>query len=255
MKQARIYVGVFGKTARRTTTLAISAVLLCGSQVTGGSAFATASKVADARAISGGDLRAISGGDRRAISGGDLRAISGGDRRAISGGDRRAISGGDLRAISGGDLRAISGGDRRAMVTADLRVLGPVDYVEYESGKLVILGQNFSLRSHSAFVKGLREKLAVGEVPLIAAYTEHGSKEVRLVDTGETYVAGATRVWLRGEPAAIDPSVATLEIGQATVDLSQVLGRGAGASLKSKNILITGVQPSRGGIVLADGAQ
>src|SRR6476620_907437 len=86
------------------------------------------------------DQRAIIGGDR-AIIGGDARKVT---SRAIIGGDR-AIIGGD-RAIIGGDARKVTS---RAIIGGDLRVFGPVDSVDGKAGRIVIMGQAFSVKANS----------------------------------------------------------------------------------------------------------
>ena len=225
-------------------------------------------------AIIGGDIRAIIGGDRSkttrplrsdAIIGGDIRAIIGGDRGkttrplrsdAIIGGDIRAIIGGDrskttrpLRsdAIIGGDLTSnrrdlVVGLDPYAIFGRDAIVAGPIA----KSGSTVsMLGRVFKVRPDQ--LELVANDVVNGQVAAVVHGSATSSGTIRahrMVVTKEAYVDGVSQVLLTGKVSRVNPGSGSVQIGEVTVDYTNLLANGSLDLAVNDQIAVVGVRPS-----------
>jgi len=111
----------------------------------------------------------------------------------------------------------------QATAESDLLVLGPVDLVEPSKSRVQILGQwvTISDRQMTQPLEGL-----VGHVLAVyGSLNAEGAFEVSSVheQTSTDYVAGATRLYLKGSVAALDNLHATARIGSLSVSYSNAL--------------------------------
>jgi hypothetical protein len=126
-------------------------------------------------------------------------------------------------SASAADLAPRSQADFRAIADSNLLVLGPVDAVEPSKAQVRVLGQWIPISDNeiSQNLDGL-----IGHV--LAAYgsiASDGSFEVTTVreENSVEFVAGATRLYLKGSIAALDALHGTARIGSLTVSYTDAL--------------------------------
>jgi len=142
---------------------------------------------------------------------------------------------------------------------SSMLAVGPVESIDLVGGAVTVLGQRFTVSSTSmvrsaSSTVDLRS-LATG-IYAAAAGEWSGEvlqlKELRL--SSVPYVAGASRVVLRGLVKSVDQKRGQAQVGNAVVDYTAALANGSGYQPSAESILETlGVQPAFQGAVLADG--
>jgi hypothetical protein len=184
----------------------------------------------------------IIGGDkgrkRNVIIGGDSSAIIGGDSDVIIGGDRSKTASTDV--IIGGDNRAL----RNALA------IGPVESVDRSANTFKVLGQSYkAVGSVDAFaaLADSQQLIAV----IADAKSPGGLTPKAVLKLKETYVAGSTKVMLKGKVSSVDVLTGTLMIGRQVVDITATLSDSGRTPSTGDTIAVVGIQPAAGGVLLA----
>jgi len=200
----------------------------------------------DVTGITTGDVTGITTGDLTGITTGDVTGITTGDVTGITTGDVTGITTGDVTGITTGDVTGITTGDVTGITTGDLMLAGPVDSISMVNGSFVSMGQ-VVLASQDAL-----SSLNVGDFVSV-----HGSAvasgilyaDVISVST-QSYVPGATQVFVRGILSAVDQSKGVAHIGDLTVDYSSSL---AGSDAPSGAMWsFKGIRPASKGPMISD---
>src|SRR5690606_24906569 len=166
---------------------------------------------------------------------------TGSGARGITGSGARGITGSGARGITGSGSRGIS----RAGGGYSSAALGPVESLSQGFGIAVITvaGQVFVTSRDVA-------QLQVGDYVLIAGSSD-GDIDV-LVQLGEVYVPGASRIWVRGEVTSVSADVGQLTIGSTSFDYTPGLSIAPDYRPQVGDLVeITGTQHRPKGIVLA----
>ena len=173
------------------------------------------------------------------ITGSDV--ITGGDRQKV----KRAPS-----VITGSDV--ITGGDRLALKNAI--AIGPIDSIDASAGTLKVLGQTYSAGADRT--GALEFQLRGGVKPLVAIIGKPGKGGTLAANSmlmlADSYVAGATRVFLKGKVASLDSTNGKLTIGKQVVDYSAVVGQSDATVAVGAVLTVIGTQPVAAGEVLAE---
>ena len=200
----------------------------------------------DVTGISTGGVDGISTGGTDGISTGGTDGISTGGTDGISTGGILGISTGGTDGISTGGTDGISTGGVAGIESTDLMLAGPVDSISMVNGSFVSLGQ-VVLASQDAL-----SSLNVGDFVSV-----HGSAvasgilyaDVISVST-QSYVPGATQVFVRGILSAVDQSKGVAHIGDLRVDYSSSL---AGSDAPSGAMWsFKGIRPASKGPMISD---
>jgi hypothetical protein len=192
----------------------------------------------DAAGISGGDVSGISGGDTAGISGGDVLGISGGDVFGISGGDAAGISGGDVFGISGGDAAGISGGDNNVLA-------GPIDSIDRINGVFGSMGQVVMASQDMLSSMRVGDFVTVGGTAISSGWYYADTVSV----SDQSYVPGATEVFISGLMSSVDFMNGTAQMGDLTIDYTASLGSSAAPSGDTWSF--HGTRPSLGGSMIS----
>ena len=149
------------------------------------------------------------------------------------------------------DISTLSAGDGVqgvAQQVFDAIAMGPVDRITSQASgvEISVLGQTFlTPASDSA--------LAVGDYVVAAG---RSGKLSLLLRIGSSYVPGASPIAARGQITAVNFSVASLSIGDLSLDYSPALSSNSGFSPGvGQFIQFTGTQPAFGGIALLTSIQ
>ena len=122
---------------------------------------------------------------------------------------------------------------------------GPIQSIDRVNGTFVSIGQTVAFSGDG-----------VGSLRIGDFVTVNGTLSAAgLIDatdvfvSTETYVPGATEVFVTGIPSSIDYSLGTARIGELTVDYTPSLG-GFGMHRMGAAITVIGTQPALGGTML-----
>jgi hypothetical protein len=219
---------------KQASVVATSALLCAVTLVS--PAFAVADTVG--RAITGTG-KAITGTGR------DSQAITG-TGRAISGTGRAITGTGKAITGTGRDSQAITG-------TGRVVLEGAVDSVDQASSTISVLGRKLKASPH--FVALIHAAVASGNSVSVSAagrLKTNGQLSIDNLSTNSSqYIPGASAVTLSGRVSEIDQQLGTLRIGKQTVDYTLALAMGASSLKQGAVVSVRGVQPIRGGILLA----
>jgi hypothetical protein len=171
-----------------------------------------------------------------------VTGISTGSTEGISTGSVTGISTGSTEGISTGSVTGISTG---SVAGSCLLLAGPVSQVDLAGGYFMSLGQ--TVYADSIVLSSLNVGDFVGVSGVLLSPGEMGSYQT--FNYGQTYVPGATEVFVTGLPTSVDKLHGTTQLGGLTVDYTQALGGRfdgiAGA------ITVFGTQPVLGGRLMS----
>jgi len=124
---------------------------------------------------------------------------------------------------------------------------GPVDSVDMHAGTFMAVGQTV------AFSGGELGAISVGNfVTVYGSLAGAGRIDATGFDVStETYVPGATEVFVTGIPSSVDYSRGTAVIGQLEVDYTPSLAGSEFGGI-GPAITVTGTQPALGGALLGN---
>ena len=209
-----------------------------------------------AEAIHGSGVEAIHGSGVEAIHGSGVDAIHGSGAEAIHGSGAEAIHGSGAEAIHGSGAEAIHGSGAEAIHGSGVDAIhgsgepmlaGPVQSIDLQGGSFVAVGQRVSFQR-----EGLGGLQVGGFVTVYGSIAGAGRIDATGFDiSSETYVPGATEVFVTGIPSSVDFARGTALIGELEVDYTPSLG-GSGFGGIGAAITVIGTQPSFGGAMLGD---
>jgi len=164
--------------------------------------------------------------------------ISGGDTAGISGGDVFGISGGDAAGISGGDVFGISGGDNSVLA-------GPVDSIDRINGVFESMGQVVMASQDMLSSMRVGDLVTVGGSAISSGWYYADTVSV----SDQSYVPGATEVFISGMLSSVDLMNGTAQMGGLTIDYTPSLG---GSEAPSGDMWsFHGTRPSLGGSMIS----
>ena len=189
----------------------------------------------------------------------DINAIIGGDRSKTTRPLRSdAIIGGDIRAIIGGDLTSnrsnlVVGLDPYAIFGRDAIVAGPIA----KSGNTVsMLGRVFKVGPDK--LELVANDVVNGQVAAVVHGSASSSGTIRahrMVLTKGAYVDGVSQVLLTGKVSRVNPGSGSVQIGEVTVDYTNLLANGSLDLAVNDQIAVVGVRPSKLSAIQAIGVR
>jgi hypothetical protein len=195
----------------------------------------------DQGALTGIDQGAVLGIDQGALTGIDQGAVLGIDQGALTGIDQGAVLGIDQGALTGID----QGATQRTMITG-LVLAGPVSSIDRINGVFESMGQ-IVLASQS-----MLSSMRIGDyVSVNGSVISGGWLYADNVSVfSESYVPGASPVFVTGIPSAMDLSTGRAQIGGLTIDYTPALSSGdLGIGLEMS---FSGIQPVSRGLLISD---
>ncbi len=147
----------------------------------------------------------------------------------------------------------IDKGSVRTSAHSDLMVLGPVEALDREQETLRVLGQVVQ----TADAGTLSTQISVGSVVAVSGElaSDGAIRARRVAKVASEYVAGSTRIAVRGKVLAMNARLGNLKLGQLFVDYTASLYSLDQADLNDGAVLfVAGTQPVPGGVFVADEA-
>ena len=171
----------------------------------------------DGSSTTGIDGSSIAGIDGSSTAGIDGSSATGIDGSSISGIDGSSISGIDGSSITGIDGSSISGIDGSSVL-----ISAPVDSIDRINGVFESMGQ-IVLASQS-----MLQSMQVGDYVTVAgSVVSSGWYYADAVEVSDqSYVPGATEVFVAGLVSSVDKGNGTAQLGDLTIDYTSSLGSG-----------------------------
>ncbi|MDH3431681.1 MAG: hypothetical protein OEQ14_16910, partial [Gammaproteobacteria bacterium] len=165
----------------------------------------------------------------------------------IDSGSALGIDSGSALGIDSGSALGIDSGSALGIDSGSMVLAGPVQSIDRATATFIAVGQ--MVISSGVGVSDLQ----VGDFVTVAGSIS-GAGVITATDvsvSSESYVAGATEVFVTGIPTAIDTRRGTAKIGELTVDYTPSMGRSAFDGIGAA-ISVIGTQPALGGTMLGD---
>ena len=140
---------------------------------------------------------------------------------------------------SGGDVAGINGGD--VLVLA-----GPVDSIDPINGVFTAVGQTVMASQTMLSSMSVGDFVSVNGSVVSSGWLYADS----IAMSSDSYVPGATEVFVTGIPSNIDPVLGQAQLGELTIDYTAAMSGGAiptGLSLS-----FSGIQPVSRGLLVSD---
>ena len=142
----------------------------------------------------------------------------------------------------------------------NLQVLGPVENIDVPRGALEVAGQTILVARGTQFsaagaamgspVSSL-QMIQLGD--LVAVFGRVGASPTAIVRVNSAYVAGSTRIFVKGRITSVDPAVGQARINSLIVDYTAAM---SGSTFSAPNIgnlvSVSGIQPVADGELLVD---
>jgi len=204
---------------------------------------------ADVLGITTADAQGITTADVLGITTADVLGITTADAQGITTADVLGITTADAQGITTADVLGITTADALGITTADSQVLaGPVDSIDIINGVFESMGQ--VVMASQTMLSGMR----VGDyVTVSGSIASPGWLYADGVSVStDSYVPGATEVFVTGLLSSVDLARGTAKIGSLTIDYTSSLGS---ASAPSGAIWsFKGIRPADRGVMLSDRA-
>ena len=154
----------------------------------------------------------------------------------------------------------MSASELKGTYGAELEVLGAVQRIDVAHYSLIVAGQHVSIAKGTSFsIDGVAvadAARALGMIQsgdLVAVQGEIGAPAKLISRLKESYVAGATTVYVKGKLTSVDSSVGLAKIGELNVDLTPAMADSKVGNLEVGQVAeVVGMQPSSGGRLLAN---
>ena len=131
-----------------------------------------------------------------------------------------------------------------------LLLVGPIDSVSAAEGTVKVMGKSLAMASTRSIAAGLAAGSQLTVMVTGDLDAKGGLKDASFIVIGADYVPGASRVAATGRVTEVHEHLGTLSIGSVVVDFT---GTHSAHTPKVGDVVaVVGVQPARGGIVLAE---
>ncbi len=199
----------------------------------------------DQGSVTGIDQGSVLGIDQGSLTGIDQGSVLGIDQGSVTGIDQGSVLGIDQGSVTGidqGSVLGIDQGSTKRTVGIGLVLAGSVTSIDRINGVFESMGQ-IVLASQS-----MLSSMRIGDyVSVNGSVISSGwlyADEVSVF--AESYVPGASTVFITGIPSAIDLSTGRVQIGGLTIDYTPALSSGdLGIGLEMS---FSGIQPVRSGL-------
>ncbi len=210
----------------------------------------------DANGVAGIDANGILGIDANGVAGIDANGILGIDANGVAGIDANGILGIDANGVAGIDANGILGIDANGVAGIDANgtsrfggssiMTGPVDSIDRINGVFESMGQ-IVLASQS-MLSGMQvgDYVSVEGSPISSGWYYADNVSV----SSQSYIPGATEVFISGMMSSIDSMEGTAQMGGLTIDYTSSLGSSTAPSGDMWSF--RGTQPSMGGAMISD---
>jgi Domain of unknown function (DUF5666) len=147
----------------------------------------------------------------------------------------------------------------QAMSGTDLLVVGSVEKIDLMMGYALVAGQRILIsnetvlvESDSAVATGSKALELLHDGDLVAVNGLLDTPAASVTRLAESYVPGATLVFVRGRVGQVDDSIGLAMIGRLKVDYTPAMGSSEFRALQAGSIVeATGTQPEKGGSLIA----
>ena len=152
----------------------------------------------------------------------------------------------------------IGGSDRLLARAPELDVLGLVGATDAASGTLTVSGQTVHVTAGTKLISESTGALSAlpASGALVAVYGALNSDGTvaasQVTVLAQSYVAGATTLYVRGVVSSVNPALAKAQVGGLSVDYSASLYNAEAANIKSGSVVeFSGIQTSTGSALYA----
>jgi hypothetical protein len=154
----------------------------------------------------------------------------------------------------------ITAAQMKSVYGPDLQILGELQSVNLSEQCLVVAGQQVSLAKettvsyngavivdHTAALRMLH----AGDVLAITGPVDEPAVSISRIE--DSYVPGATRIFVKGKVASVVSTVGRASVGELNVDFTPAMADPRFTKVEVGQVIeATGVQPTVGGLLLAD---
>jgi hypothetical protein len=155
-------------------------------------------------------------------------------------------------AVERADLRL------RGTFGAELRVLGPVETINVSAGYLIVAGQRVSILGTTTFLDNgvivadrLHALQSIQSGDLVAVNGLIDGSTVSVNKLAESYVPGATTIFVRGRVDSVDASVGIATVSGLRIDFTPAMGSSGFAGIDEGEVIeASGIQPAISGSLL-----
>jgi hypothetical protein len=154
----------------------------------------------------------------------------------------------------------ITAAQMKSVYGRDLQILGELQSINLSAQSLIVAGQQVSLGKETTFTyngaviadrTAALHILRAGDVLAITGALDEPAVSISRID--DSYVPGATRIFIKGKVASVVSSVGRATIGDLGVDFTPAMADPKFTKVEVGEIIeATGVQPTVGGLLLAD---
>ena len=142
---------------------------------------------------------------------------------------------------------------------ADLLAVGAIEKIELSSGSVQVAGQHVLLSRDTVFIENesaissgadVLRLLHAGDFVAVNGLLERAAASISRLS--ESYVPGATSVFVRGRVSHVDDSIGVATVGQLKIDFTPAMGSSSFEGLNEGQVIdAVGIQPNIGGVLIA----
>jgi hypothetical protein len=154
----------------------------------------------------------------------------------------------------------ITSAQMKSLYGRDLQILGELQSINLSAQSLVVAGQHVALAKETTFTyngaviadhTAALHMLHAGDVLAITGAVDEPAVSISRIE--DSYVPGATRIFIKGKVASVISSVGRASVGELGVDFTPAMADPKFTKVEVGQVIeATGVQPTVGGLLLAD---
>ena len=138
----------------------------------------------------------------------------------------------------------------RTRVRGENVISGPIDFTNEKDHTVVILGQQ--IRMSKVMFRKARDLANEGaSLEIIFRRDLSGLTAMKMKEAAEYYVPGSDAVTISGEAKWYSRDLGLLQIGNAIIDITNLLAVQTPEGLVSSGLSFSGIQPNLGGMIIA----
>ena len=150
----------------------------------------------------------------------------------------------------GGSGTVHSENDARTRVRGQYVVSGPIDFADEKNQTVVILGQQIRM-TQTMFRKARDLAMEGASLETIVRRDLSGLTAMSMKESAKYYIAGSDPVTISGETKWYSRDLGLIQIGDAIIDITNLLAVQAPDGLVSSGFSFIGIQPNLGGMIIA----